>query len=265
VALTWDERPKSREVSSNPPSETRHYVAGGLHDPASVEAWAWSLTPQVIVSNHGFLHLQDIRVSPEGHKLAYVEAVYGKKKQQVGSFRLSFDTTGGTVRIKTSRSTIQKYPEDAPSHRQAIGVKRDGDPEGCDVIIPSLKINVHFKHPTGIITLQRIKQLARSTGAVNSVRFLTFRAGEVLFAGAVGDEGTDTETEVTYQLLMSENATGLSIGDVANNIQKDGHDYLWVEFKELVDGGKRAVAPKHVYVERVYRRLNLAAILGFGA
>jgi hypothetical protein len=213
------------------------------------------------------LYRQDIQVDPIGYDIWKVTVPYGKKEQTAGSYTITFDTTGGTVHISASKATIGKYPAStAPDYKQLIGVNKD-DVAGADIVIPALKMSVHFKHPAAIITLSRIKYLASITGMVNSATFLTFAAGEVLFLGASGSEGTDAETEVTYQFAMSSNATGLSIGDVAS-IAKKGHEYAWIKYKDAVDTVDSkdlpVKEPEFVYVERVYDTVDLALGLGFG-
>jgi hypothetical protein len=158
------------------------------------------------------------------------------RKRNVGSFQLSFDTTGGTVHITASKQTIAAYGTGATvnDHKQSIGVTGpDKDPEGADVVIPVLKLTATFKHPQGIITLPQIKNLARWTGKVNSDTFLTFAPGEVLFLGCTGSEGTDSPTDIQYHFACSENLTGLSIGGitVANKL---GHHLYWIQFQSGV-------------------------------
>jgi hypothetical protein len=147
-----------------------------------------------------------------------------------------------------------------------IAVNKD-DVQGAEIIIPALKISVHYSHPAAVITIARIKYLADITGMVNSDDFFGFAAGEVLFLGASGSEGTDAETEVTYQFAMSANADSLTIGDVTG-IVKDGHELAWIKYKDAVDteGGKDLPVkqPEFVYIERVYETVDLALALGFG-
>lgn len=257
----------SRRTTTNPPTYTAVYSAAGSNDSAYVKAYAMAATPAIVATLSGVLYRQDLTVDPAGFELWTVTAPYGQNDRSVGSYTLTFDTSGGTVHIIGSKETIGKYPASAaPDYKQLIGVNKE-DVEGTDIVIPALKISVHFKHPAAIITLARIKYLASITGMVNSAAFLTFAAGEVLFLGASGSEGSETETEVTYQLAMSSNITGMSIGDVAS-IAKKGHEALWIKYKDAVDTPDATALPvkqpEFVYVERVYDTVNLALALGFG-
>lgn len=267
TTFRFTESRDSRRTTKNPPTYTAAYTAAGTNDGAYVKAYAMAATAAIASTIDGLLYRQDITVDPIGFELWKVTIPYGKTEQATGSYTLAFDTTGGTIHISASKETIGKYPSStAPDYKQLIGVNAD-QVEGADIVIPALKISAHFKHPAAIITISRIKYLSSVTGMVNSATFLTFAAGEVLFLGATGSEGTDTETEVSYQFAMSANATGLTIGDVASVVKK-GHELAWIKYKDntsTADGVVQPVKqPEFVYVERVYDTIDLALALGFG-
>lgn len=253
---------ESRATTSSPPTYVSRFHASGETNGGTVKALARAATPEAVATAEGILWRQDIKVTPRGYALWSVEIPYGLRKTEVGSYTLSFDTAGGTVHLTSSRETIASYGTSPPDHKQLIGV--DGENvNGVDAVIPALVINVHFKHPSGFISLARIKELADYTGSVNNSEFLTFAAGEVLFLGARGTEGTDTETTVEYNFAMSANVNDLAIGDLT--VDKDGHDYIWFQWKDAVSNNRTAKQPEFAFVERIYPRADLAAVLGFGA
>jgi hypothetical protein len=263
MTFNFRERPSSRSGTTSPPSVTLKYVATGSSDDLFVRNYAISASPQIYATSQGVLYRQDIKVSAESADTYYIDVPYGPKEKETGSFTLSFDTQGGTIHISNSLETIQSYPIGAaPDFKQAIGVNGD-EVAGCDVVTPALKLTLAYKHPTGVISLPRIKVLALATGTVNSDTFLTFPPGSVLFLGCSGSEGTASETEVTYHFACSENAESLTIGALTN-VRKKGHDYLWVAFKDDIDGGRPVKVPQYVYTERVYKFASLSGILGFG-
>jgi hypothetical protein len=264
IPVSIGERPISRHGSVKDKSETREYVVGGLFDKSLVEAYAIAASPTLVATAAGILYRQDVQVKPAGFLTWHVSVPYGERKKENGSYKLSFDTTGGTVRIFSAKSHIASYPVagSPPDHKGAINVKDDGNVEGVDRVIPALKLSVAFQHPLGIITLPQIKQLARKTGMVNSDSFLTFSPGELLFLGATGSEGSEVETEVTYHFAASENVTGLTFGDVAN-VAKKGHEVLWIEYKDAVSNNKPARQPEFVHVERVYDEVEFAVVFGW--
>jgi hypothetical protein len=262
MTFRFHERPTSRKQSVSGQSYLLSFVAAGSSDDLFVRSYAISSTPAIVTTPQGILYRQDVELEPQGREIYYVNVPYGPKNKVAGSFTWSFDTTGGTVHVKASKSTVNRYPGNAFDHKQLIGV-HGKDVDGADHVIPALKLSVTFKHPLGVITLPHVRHLARTTAMVNSDTFLGFASGEVLFLGARGSDGTDTEASVTYDFACSENAAGLTIGDIAN-IVKDGHDYAWISYEPDVVADKPGMKPSAVYVERLYSRTSLSAALGFG-
>jgi hypothetical protein len=263
----FTEARESRRLTTTPPTQTNVWNVSGTNDQAYVRAYTLAATPSVVASLYGTLYRQDVAVDPIGYELWRVTVPYATRKQETGGFRLTFDTTGGTVHISASKETITKYAAtgSAPDYKQLIGVNGE-NVDGADIIIPALKITAHYRHPAAFITLSRIKYLSNITGMVNSAAFLTFAAGEVLFLGASGSEGTDAETEVQYQFAMSANATSIAVG--AMTIAKKGHELAWIKYKDNTDTAGGVVfpvkQPEFCYVERVYETVDLALALGFG-
>ena len=93
--------------------------------------------------------------------------------------------------------------------------------------------------------------------------FLTFQPGEVLFLGTTGRWGPQTETNLSYKFALSENASGLSFGELTG-IDKKGWEHAWVSHRSDEDQGKGVKVPQYVYVERIYEPVALATALGFG-
>lgn len=264
----FSESRESRQGSANPPSETRIYNASGSSDQSFVYAYAaGGGTPAYIAHAAGVLYRQDIKVDPVGFELWRVEVPYGPRQRANGSYSVDFDTTGGTLTITNSLETVEKYAAPgkpaAPDMKGAIGVDRD-EVRGAEIVIPALKLTVNFQHPQGIITLARIKNLARWTGKQNEDTFLTFEPGEILFLGATGREGTEVETEVSYQFAASENIIGKTIGDIVG-VNKKGWEHSWISYEDAVDGGLPVKRPRWLYVERIYEKLDLGTALGFGS
>lgn len=272
MTFRLEEKPTSGSSTAVPPSRQLEFYASGSADVNFVINSAIGATPAVIFTPQGVLYRQDVKLDWEASDYCNVTVPYGPNSAAVGGYKISFDTSGGTVHITSSRGTAHRYglagPGDAPDLGGTIGWNGD-DVDGCEIVVPALRLNVSFRHPQGVITLARIKQLARNTSYVNDDDFLTFAAGEVLFLGASGEEGTDCETTINYQLACAENADGankLTIGAIAN-IVKRGHDYAWVRYADDVDAGppKRPIKfAKHVYVERVYAVTSFKTLFGFG-
>jgi hypothetical protein len=271
MAFSFDEKP-SRKMTTSPPTEVREYVADGETDPDVVRAYALTLTPSMISTVQGLLYRQDVSVSEDGYSVFSVTVPYSPRKREVGQMSIDFDTMGATQHIDNSGpfgGTIAAYDDAGPIanpgdlYGNTIGFQSDEKVDGCDRVMPSLKFSIRFRHPLGVISIPQMKQIARATGTVNLTTFLTFDPGEVLFLGASGSEGTDTETEITYHFDASENVSNLDVGDIVV-VTKNGHDFAWVRYVKQAVAGKPSVKPDRVLVERIYKRKNLAAILGFG-
>ena len=191
-----------------------------------------------------------------------VEVERRESTPESGEGTFEFDTTGGTFHITQSKATT-KYARSgaavtAPDHKGAIGVTKDGV-TGVDVVIPALKFSIRYRMPHGNITLAYIRTLRSLTGKVNNATFKGFAAGEVLFLGATGQQALAGDVEVKFNFLVSENLTGLDIGDITG-IAKDGHQYLWVYYLDGFDSSASALVkePLAVYVETVYEETDFA-------
>lgn len=262
MAFYFHERPNSRASTTTPPTLTLNYVAGDETNAATVRAYAIAATAAIQATTQGILYRQDLIIDPQGPSIWHITVPYGVNRRAVGQRRLQFDTTGGTINIKASKSTVASYAASGTptNHKQLIGVHGD-NVDGADIVIPALKLTLTRRWDAGYITLAQIKNLARYTGKVNSDTFLTFAPGEVLFLGCIGQEGDDVETEVTYQFACSENLQNEIIGGITV-LAKDGWDVAWIEYSPKVDGGKPALQPLYIYVERVYNRIPLGVSLG---
>lgn len=269
MAIRWEEHPDSGAFSFNPPKFDLKWRALDEFDADIVRSYAMAVVPQSVFTQVGKLWLQDIAVAPDGWCRFVVSATYGPQKKQNGTFSFAFDATGVNVRIKGALEHIKTYLSDGSDggnpHEGLIGVKPppDFDVEGTDVLVPALKLNVNFKHPQGIVTIAYAKNVSRMVGRTNSIGFLGFDAGELMFVGANGQEGTECDTEVNYGFLASENATGLTIAGISG-IARGGHHVLWIEPQPGITSGKAVAKPKAIHVERVAHTANFASVLGWG-
>lgn len=262
----FKEMRESRQSAMNPPTVTLVYIASGSNDAAFVRTFAFSGAPSVVATTYGILYREDIILDPMGFEQWKVTVPFGNRKYEVGEFRFTASTTGGTAHITQSRGTVVFVPPGGtnPDNKGAIGIRGPDEIDGTEIVIPALKVNIFFRHPQAYLTIAKVKQLARATGSVNSDTFLGFSAGEVLFLGMDCGEGTQIEAEVQYQFAMSENISGLSLGDVTG-ITKPGWDYLWVKYKDASSNNKPAKQPEYVSVEQVYPRNAFVSLFGFGA
>lgn len=269
MPFQFEETPESRaQAYDEGPEQIRIWKAVGSQDQDFVAQQARDLTPIGITTFFGTIYRQRVTIEPDGWAQYIVTVPYGRRKREVGDFNFSFDTSGGLVRIKAAREHINSYPAadgdvgGLNPHNGSIGVNKDGDVEGCDIVVPGLRMNYSFRHPQGIVDEAFARRLARATGKTNSDVWRGFNPGELLYMGSAGSDGRETEAEVSYAVIASENASGLSIGEIVD-IAKKGHEFLWVEFEPNVDSGRGVTRPRRVHIERVYESISFLDEFGW--
>lgn len=273
MPFSFEETPNSRAATTVPPAYTLIYNAVGEQDDAVVHAYALNATPALVSRPTGTLYRKDVRIDVVGWAHYLVTVPYGQldpSNTPAGSATFNFSTRGATVKIKAAKEHIATYESSGvvagDFHKGAIGVKRNSDgtqeAEGSDIIISALRLTYSFRHPAAIVTESFARLLSTVTGMTNSATFRGFAAGELLYAGSDGSDGTDAEATVDYEFIASGNTTSLSIGDIAN-IVKQGHHIAWVEFEDNVDSGEAVHRPKRVHIERPYDSFNFATVFGW--
>lgn len=259
--------PDGISTTANPPSQTHRLKIAEITDENTAISYAMASTPALVSTPFGILYKQDVRVNRSAFNQWMVEVPYGPRPNETGEWTWSFDTTGGTVHITQAKEELRRYPTaTAPNQLGSIAV--DGNEvKGVEIIIPAMKINVEYSHPLGVMTLARAKFLANITGTTNNDTFLSFAPGEVLFLGANGSDGTTADAKVGYQFAMATNVTGQTIGSIAG-VAKRGWEVAWIRYHDTITVADSKDQPtrvaKHVYVDRVYEEIAMAAALGFG-
>lgn len=264
MAIEIWELPDSRPISLNGPPILRMGSKGEPSEIVTLAKFYWNTPVDYDHPAIGKLWRQDIFLQPDGHARFIATIPYGKTRRESGKFSFSFDTSGGATNIKHARSHVADYATDGNNvnpYGGLINATPDGV-EGCDVILPALRITCTFTHPKGVITIAHMKTLAGATGCKNSDSFIGFEPGELLFAGASGADGTDTDATLSYQFLASQNITGQTISGISG-IDKKGHDYLWVETEPQVVSGAASRKIRRVHVEQVYPPIGFASTFGW--
>jgi len=254
------------QAGSENSSELRHTLRFDAWDDTTKWPLIADLYPAVAAyAPTTFLGLAPVNVAwnePDDSGHVEFEVEYGSGEPPEGILRIGFDTTGGSVRIRTSRATTQYNAtgRTGPDFKGAIEVA-DGSPQGIDITIPALKIVFRYKWPKGYVQLDDAKLLAGQTGTTNNATFYTFEAGELLFLGASGEIDAAIPNEIEYTCVASANATGLSIGGLITGISKKGHQHLWVAFEDVDDSSAKKIAqrPLAAYVEDVYASSDFSA------
>lgn len=205
---------------------------------------------------------------PYSMRVMYVDPSRQDERRllDTGEYKMSFDTTGGTAKFTTSKETVATFvrPDAAVGSYdfgQAINVSGN-EVQGIDVVIPAMKFTVSYRQPKATITDAYIKILEDLTGTVNSGTFYGRAAGEVLFLGASGSQGTASDPQIDYHFLRSRNITGQTIGEIVN-VAKKGHEVLWCVFADEAADEWIVKSPLAVKIERVYDLVSFAG-LGIG-
>jgi hypothetical protein len=263
------EVPDSREVDNDEPSILVHMNVEGEVDEWLANEYVWNNTPTTYDHQRGVLKRGWWRLQPLGFKLFRASIPYRKRSIEPNDYTFNFDTTGGMIHLTCAKEHIADYaaPGDPAGnninqHGGVIGVTDNGEVEGTDIYAPALKMNYGFRFPEGVVNSTLARTLARATGKTNSDIWDGFQVGELLYIGSTGSDGRDAEAAVDFHLLASENATGLTIGDIVG-IAKKGWEYLWVSYIPNVVGGKAARIPDRVFVERVFDPVNFANTFGW--
>ncbi|XZE35846.1 hypothetical protein SH501x_001390 [Pirellulaceae bacterium SH501] len=218
------------------------------------------------------LLLRTIDMRPDGPMGWKATANYGEPKlvsreleklPNVGDYRVSFSAKPATVKQYFAKSTT-RYPAGAPDFGGAINVNRDGKVDGVDVIIPSLSVVVTQRMAGAALTPTYALAVANLVGKYNNAGFLGFPAGSLQFTAgdgslsfsienpvSGGDPIDPQDRELSFEFLYSPNLSGLTIGDITG-INKLGHQYMWILWKDDVDGSVVVQKPRAVYVQDLY-------------
>jgi hypothetical protein len=263
--ISFRERPKSRKSTENPRSITLSYVLQGIADDALARAYARAATAAL----YDGLYRQDISLDPQGGGLWYVDVPYGPRKEaEPADYRWQFDTTGGTAKITQSLGTDAYAPpgETAPDHGGAIGVSKDGQPEGVEVLIPAFKWTEDWTFSASAVDWTYSQILKALTGRINDDTFRGFDAGTVRFDGAQGGySNKDPElVQLTFHFTQSDDVSNIVAGDLTVT-SKPGWSYLWYLYDTEKDAtaGRLRAFPIAAYVEEVYQAADFE-LLGIG-
>lgn len=180
----------------------------------------------------------------------------------VGGYEVTIDTTGGSF---TQTEAFAQTKFDAPlqtgvDYGTSIDVQ-DGRVQGVDRVVASLRLNIVARIAEQFVEtpIAYAKIIANATGKKNSVPYLGFAKGELLFLGANGQIISNSDPTLTFQFDASPNISDGTLGTITG-INKAGQDFLWVDY--LVDkdnATKRDVyKARAAYVAEVYLETDFA-------
>jgi len=178
-------------------------------------------------------------------------------------FSLSFDTSGQSVTITQSISTVESKKRGggaAPDFKGAIGVSKDGV-KGCEKFVSKMEWTITEERAQ--LTLNDIKKLRDATGTVNGQPWWGNATGEALYLGASGQHTTGTRWTLSHKLAIGKNLADVTIcpGLVLDTVGAWNH--LWVTYEKAEDAGAIVEIPAAAYVEQIYLP-SLFSDLGIG-
>ncbi len=192
---------------------------------------------------------------------------------EVSSF--NFDTGGGTFHLlQTKNPTIAYGPPPTipvtpiPKTGGAIGY--DGEHiQGVDISIPVYSFQETHYLPVATVTTAYKKTLADLTAKVNDASFKGFPAGEVIFLGASGSRRNEEKWAITYRFAREPNEIDIIVGhdlpaaEKITGIAKEGWQYMWARYVDVVKDARKVKLPIAVYVETIYDSASFSG-LGIG-
>lgn len=183
---------------------------------------------------------------------------------------VTFDVGGRSQHVTSSLQTLQKKKKTGDSravsdHEGAIGVSKNGV-EGCDIQVPAFTWSETWKFNPLFISWNYIRYRLRDFAfRVNGVSedltydgtFRGFPPGEVMFLGATGEAEGFEFVKITYRFAAEENLTAVKLTPDFETFDKNGHEYVWVEYEDDTDVNNPIKVPRAVFVEEVGRQSDV--------
>jgi hypothetical protein len=226
-----------------------------------------------------------------------------QQKPEPGVWKFEFDTTGNKQKITAAPLVSRHWGSsfgEAPILEGAMNF--DGHKvQGLEVPVPNGKFTITQYYDPRYVTPALFKTFKKNTPRVNSDPWLGHDPGEVLYYGSKGSGDIPTVAgqrvqpiAIVHHFDSSENDDNVSVedspdggnvitegkygpaafdalgtslnGQPAEEVAKDGWDYLWVWYKKREDEDTFKVVPRpaHVYVHRPFKRIKFADFFGFG-
>ena len=200
-------------------------------------------------------------------------------KLDVGEFSVSFDNSGATAKVfwtPDPDNNVTAYPQGTPpfaigthatDYKGAIEV-RDGQPQGTEIPIPSLRFDIHYRHSRTASALEFLAYgdaISELVGRTNLLNFFGFDVERVLYLGSSGKNGTDSDPVLDHHFIAGKHLTDL-IFDTITGVSKKAHEFLWVQYEPIKAPDTKVIKPKviGVYVHKLREPVDFAA-LGIGS
>lgn len=194
-------------------------------------------------------------LQPNVYELTFsYESVSIDENEDPLTWSFSGSTSGGTQSVSQAIS-YRRYGT-GPDYGGAINVDTDGV-KGVDIIVPQLEFQIQKTLQRGVLTLPYVATMVKLTGTVNGAPIWGFAMRELLFMGGEFSQKSNAEVSCTFKFVCSPNrltanGNALTIGDITN-VEKYGHEYMWIDYKAVDSGGYVIRQPRTVHVDQVYQ------------
>lgn len=125
-------------------------------------------------------------------------------------------------------------PNPIPDCKGTIGGSNEGV-AGCDIPVPEITWSESWFFYPQFVTWDYIKDLRTCYGRANLVSFRTHLGGEVRFLGAEIDHGGTDFTKVNFNFAAEQNVVGFQLTPEFDPVDKEGQQYLAVEYERAKD------------------------------
>lgn len=270
--ITMIEKAEGFESSSQ--LERRLYIVVGSSDLAAVKAHVFAETPVLIGSlRRGVPSFNTVR--PGVWKVSIDWGPISGDTQRIQPETTDFFTSGSIravdVTLTQAIEHIGSYGNSGPVSTPfagAINVDDQGVAQGVSIATGMQQFEERGYKPAAEVDAAWVRLVGRNAFKVNSDVFRTFQPGELLYMGSTWSYRADKDDyEVVSTFAIAENQGEFTInedggaGETISVPEKQGHDLLWVQYRDIPDESGRIVkVPDVAHVERVYRRVNLNSL-----
>ncbi|MBQ9799135.1 MAG: hypothetical protein IJO40_04255 [Thermoguttaceae bacterium] len=200
---------------------------------------------------------------------------YDKENSGKNNYEIQISTLGGTATISTARSTVQRVScllgEPQEETYGLLNVNDDGVAEGVEVKRPNMQMTIVEKIGWSKFTFQRFLKLLDHTPCVNSEYFCGFAPGSILYEGCDVDLLNEDDEEngeiklkwkLSHKFQWAMNVVGQTeaiwtwqgekTALESEPYNKNGWDYKWSKFVNIIKDGEVKKVLRQVNVERLY-------------
>lgn len=169
----------------------------------------------------------------------------------------TLDRTPGTI---GATGGIWMVAASGPTYEGLIGVE-DGEIRGTDIIGPKMEWGRTVSLAS--VSVNTLKAWYGLIGKVNAKPFYHFAAGEVLYLGASGRYSNQERWSITHRFATALNRINLQVGlDLVVPVKR-GWEYVWVQYKPVVENGLAIRRASAAHIEELYGVEDFVA-LGIG-